>query len=429
MRNVSRLGAALALLIAAGPALATNGMRMTGFGPVQNSMGGTGVGATLDANAVVSNPAGLSELGARLDVGATWFKPTVEYRATESQLPPGFGGAVVAQPDATISSKRGGSFIPAVAVSLPMSPDWTFGLGLTGTAGMGVDYPANLYGGRTLSSYMQARLAPGLAWKLAPSLSLGVALNVMMAQMRFDVAGGLGQQPHDTATSYGYGLTVGLKFRPIEQLAIGLAYETKSTFQQFTFKIPAHGGVDPATFAPVQLPGGEDRLRFDQPPVLTLGIAVTPWEALVLAADLEWIRWTETNGRDQPEYTAGAAYTGSLPWNLNWSDQLVLKIGAQVQATKALKIRAGYNYGKMPLDPDRAFENIAFPAIAEYHLSLGAGYDVTPAVTILAGLTYSPKATLQGRNPLYPAQGGQAIASYQSKMSQIAVDLGASWRF
>ena len=43
--RMMHLAAALALAIAT-PAHATNGMRMIGFGPVQNSMGGVGVGAT-----------------------------------------------------------------------------------------------------------------------------------------------------------------------------------------------------------------------------------------------------------------------------------------------------------------------------------------------------------------------------------------------
>ncbi len=73
---------ALALAIALSPsARATNGMRMIGFGPVQNSMGGVGVGATLDASAVASNPAGLTELGSRFDLAVGWFKPTVSHSA------------------------------------------------------------------------------------------------------------------------------------------------------------------------------------------------------------------------------------------------------------------------------------------------------------------------------------------------------------
>ncbi len=55
MRFMKIPAAVLLALAIATPAHATNGMRMIGFGPVQNSMGGVGVGATLDAASVLSN--------------------------------------------------------------------------------------------------------------------------------------------------------------------------------------------------------------------------------------------------------------------------------------------------------------------------------------------------------------------------------------
>ena len=111
--RMMRFAAALALAIAT-PAHATNGMRMIGFGPVQNSMGGVGVGATLDAASVLSNPAGMSELGGRVDFGATYFMPTVKYSAT------GIAPGIVANDGATIESDRGASPIPAFGLVIPI---------------------------------------------------------------------------------------------------------------------------------------------------------------------------------------------------------------------------------------------------------------------------------------------------------------------
>ena len=58
---------------------------------------------------------------------------------------------------------------------------------------------------------------------------------------------------------------------------------------------------------------------------------------------------------------------------------------------------------------------------------LGAGYDFGH-LTVNAGGTYSPKATLSGSNAAYPANGGQAIQSYTTSMSQFALDAGIIWR-
>jgi long-chain fatty acid transport protein len=408
---------------------ATNGMRLPGFGPVQNSMGGIGVGATLDGASIVSNPAGLADLERRIDASLTWFKPTVSYQATESPLPAGFGGAVVARPNATIDSNRGASPIPLVVGVIPLSERLRVGIGATGIAGLGVDYPVNLYGGRTYTSYLQGRITPAVAYRINDVLAAGVTLNGMVAQMKYDVASGFGQQPHDTSTALGIGVTIGVKINPIKQLTLGAAYETKSFFQDFSFNIPAHAGVDPATFQPVQFPAGTDKLTFNQPQVVTLGASVTPIPVLLFAADLEWINWSSTNGPNKPAYSSNAATTGAQPFDLNWKNQWVVKLGAQVAATPRFRVRAGWNYGKNPLDASRAFENIAFPAIAEHHIQFGAGYDVLEKLTVNLAGTIAPKVTQSGANAAYPAQGGQAIASYTTQMSQYQIDGGIAWRF
>lgn len=406
------------------PASATNGMRMPGFGPVQGSMGGVGVGATLDACSLASNPAGLTGLEARVDVAGSWFMPSVDYVATEPQ---GLGHMVVGQPGVKLDSRRGGSPIPTLAGVIPLGHGLTAGVGAFAVSGMGVDYAQNLYGGETTTSYMQLRVVPALAWKANDLVSVGLGLNLMGAQMSWNVASGFGQQPHDTATSLGLGATLGVKVTPSPMLSFGLAYETKSFFQDFSFEIPAHQGVNPVTFQPVSIPAGTDKLTFHQPMNVSFGVAVTPNDLLVFAADVQWINWVDTNGNHLPAFSSDPNATGAMPWDMAWKNQWVFKLGAQVTPMPGLKLRAGYNYGQMPLQPGRAFENLAFPAVSEHHLTLGGGYDLGKA-TINAGVTWSPRAEISGSNPGFPAQGGQAIASYTTGMSQLAVDLGFSWR-
>jgi long-chain fatty acid transport protein len=403
----------LLLAAIAMPALATNGMRMTGFGAVQNGMGGTGTALALDSATIVTNPAGLSDLDRRVDASLTWFQPKVDYRAT---------GAASGQ---TQDSKRGGSPVPTLGLVMPLGGGFTAGVGAFGTAGMGVDYGADLFGSTLLTSYMQLRVAPAMAWKVG-DVSLGVALNLAWAQMKFGAASAMGQVPHDSASSLGYGATVGLKYRPVSTLAIGLSYETKTTFQDFAWNVAAHTIViDPTTSPPTtaNVPGGKDKMAFDQPAVLAAGVAWKVLPVLALAADVEWINWSATNGRNQPRWTNNTQLTGSMPFDLNWSDQVVLKLGAEWALSPSWKVRAGYNYGRQPLDKSRAFENIAFPAIAEHHGSLGLGWEVSPALTVNVAGTYSPTSKLTGANL------SQGIASNETSMSQVAVDLGLGWRF
>lgn len=416
---------AAALCLAAGAASATNGMRMTGFGPVHESMGGAGAAATLDGAAMLYNPAGLAWQRGELQLGGSWFVPNVRYYGIESQMPPGFTGAVIARPGSTMESRRGGSPIPTLTFVYPVAPDLVLGLGAFGVSGMGVDYAQNLYGGGTYTSYLQARLTPSLAYRINDMVAVGLTVNAMLAQMKWDVAAGFGQQLHDTATSPGIGATIGVKVVPAPWISLGAAYETKSWFSDYSFDVPAHNGVNPATFQPVPIPAATDKLTFHQPMSATVGFALTPVDAFLIAGDVQWIDWSDTNGPHRPGFSANDS--GSMPWNLAWSDQWVFKVGAQVKVLPGLRARAGYNYGKMPLEASRAFENLAFPAVSEHHLSAGLGYDIG-SFTVNASGMWSPRTTLSGANATYPAQGGQAIQAYSTSMSQYSLGLGVSYR-
>lgn len=414
MKISLRIAAAAAALAAAAPAAATNGMRMIGFGSVQSSMGGASVAAPLDASTIITNPAGLGALDRRLDVSGTGFSPTVKYSANG------------AASGSTVESDRPMDFIPTLGAVYRTTDRLTLGVAFLGTTGMGVDYGADLYGSTTKTSYLNMRLAPAVAFKVTDRLSVGAAANLQYAQMEYAVGGAMGMPPRDAAGAFGYGATLGLTYRAPENVTLGVAYETKSSFQDFEFDVPAHdlvvgfdGGGNPIVFP---IPGGTEKLDFDQPDVLTVGAAFRPVEPLLVATDVQWIRWSRTNGDGLPVFASDPMTTGAQTWSMGWSDQFVFKVGAAFDVSKQLQVRAGYNYGKSPLDAGRAFENIAFPAIAEHHFTLGGGYALG-TVTLNAAVVYSPEAKLAGSNP------DQFIASYETKMSQLAFDLGASWKF
>jgi long-chain fatty acid transport protein len=384
----------IAAIFIATSAHATNGMRMIGFGPVQDSMGGVSVGLPLDAASILTNPAGMSDLSGRIDFGASYFKPSVDYKAT--------GGAN----GATIDSDRGASPVPAFGLIIPLSEKFRFGIGAYGVAGMGVDYPANLYGSVTYTSYSQMRFAPAFSYKINDVVSVGATVNIMYATMEFNVANQppANQLPHMGASSFGYGATLGVLIKPVDFFQIGLAYETKSTFQDFSFNTA----------------NGVDKLEFNQPQTATLGFGVKPIKDLSIGFDVQWIRWSETNGFNLPKYSANS---GAMPWNLDWSDQFVYKVGVQYMVHPMVVLRAGYNYGKMPLNSDRAFENIAFPAVSEHHITAGIGVNFTKQLTLNIGGMYSPTAKISGSNPT------QYISSYEAEMSQYSIDMGVSYTF
>jgi long-chain fatty acid transport protein len=348
----------------------------------------------------------------------------VKYSATG--IDAGAGNMLVNQPGATFESSRGGSPVPAFGLVFPVAEDWSFGIGAYGVAGMGVDYAQNLYSSTTFTSYSQMRFTPGVAWKPMKMLSVGLTLNVMWATTEWNVASAFGQAPHDTAGSFGLGGTIGVKVQPIEMLTIGAAFETTSFFQDFAYNTGMRPNPFGSTLPP--LPGGVDKLTFNQPCVVTVGASVRPLDMLLVAVDLEWINWPATNGANKPSFSQNAS--GAMPWNMNWSSQFVFKLGVQVTPLEWLALRAGYNYGKNPLDPNQAFENIAFPALAENHITLGAGFNLGKHVVINVGGMYAPSTSITGSNPGNPLAGqGQGISTYTATMTQVGIDGGLAYKF
>ncbi len=384
------------MLLAVSNAFATNGMRMIGFGPVQDSMGGASAGVNLDAASILTNPAGIQSLGSRVDFGASYFVPTVK---TETATGTEF------------TSDKKASPVPAFGMVVPLNADMTFGLGAYGVSGMGVDYDLGTsYGGLLYTNYTNMRFAPGLSYKINDMVSVGGTLNLMYATMEYSMNGGsdfgYAQIVDMSSSSFGYGATIGVTVKPIEMLTIGLVYETTSKFQDFKFNQYISGmGTDRNT------------LTFDQPMNATIGFGLKPIAGLVIAFDVQWIKWSETNGNDLPEYTGSA--TGDQSFDMQWDDQIIYKLGLQYEVMPILKVRAGVNYGKMPLSDanDAALQaNLFFPAVSEWHYTAGIGVKLTEKLAVDLGYMYSPEAKID-------------TIIGETKMTQYSLDMGIAYNF
>ncbi|MCJ7729136.1 MAG: TonB-dependent receptor [Sedimentisphaerales bacterium] len=385
------------VLAITGSAYGTNGMRVIGVGPIQRSMGGASVALPLDAATTITNPAGLSELQKRLDIGATYFSPDVSYKAHSN-----FG--MITNDNSTVSSDTGGCTMPSIGLALPIDEIWSFGLGAYGVCGMGVDYKSNLYNNITYTEYGFMKIAPAIAQRFGERLSLGVALNLDCAQMEYE-AGTTSEVSHNNGKEYGLGFTAGAIYKLTDTVTLGLAYESKQAFSDFEFNTT----------------GGKDKLSLDQPQNITLGVGLRPAERVRIAFDVAWIDWPQTIGKNKPVYSKNSS--GAAPWNMNWDEQYVYKVGLEYDLSEKVKLRAGYNYGKNPLDSSRAFENISFPAIAEHHITAGAGIMLKKNLALNIGFMYAPRVSFDTGN------SAQYIDSATTKMSQYSIDIGLSYTF
>jgi long-chain fatty acid transport protein len=403
---MKRLSLVLALGLAALPAHATNGLRMTAFSPVNASMGGAGVAVGVDSSALVLNPATLADLDARVDFGAAYFPTTVTYSATDSYIGTGvpqlegLGRIIVNQPNVTLTSDFPPVPIPNIGLVIPLAKDWRLGVGMAAMAGVGADYAANLFSSTVQTTYFNFRFPIGVSWQVLDMLSVGATANGSWALLGYSLGASVGLPPHPVASSFGAGFTLGAKLKALPFLSVGAAYESPTWFKPFKYNI---GPSNPLNALPAPLPGGQEELEFNLPWSGTLGLEAEMLDGvLMLVGDAQFIAWSTTLGKNQPAFVNGSATPTSqfFPFSTNWSDQWVYKIGAQVKATDWLKLRAGFNYGKAPLDPNQALENIAFPALVETHITVGAGLQVSKSIALNLASVIGLKKEMSGTGNL-----------------------------
>jgi long-chain fatty acid transport protein len=384
----------IATLFTAPVVLATNGTNMTGVSAQSVALGGTGVAAYYGAENVIINPALIGKgKGTEFSFGGTLFKPSVSND--------GLGGSVMGSASTRANSSADTFVIPSVSLTSRISDTLSFGIGMYGTSGMGVNYKnATGASGNLMSAQSQLqiiRIVPTIAYNTA---NAGVGFSPIIQYGALDVnynMGGMGAGAPGVPTGgftnigsgvssdLGYGFTLGGYYDLSKQFTIGAAYtssiDMKYKNQLSTASAPfATLGMIPTAFS--------DNLA--QPAEIKVGAAYTMGN-IMLMGDLKQIRWSEAKGYK----------------DFNWQDQNVIALGLKYSGT-GYWLGVGYNKADNPIKAMAAnlttggttngatinmFNNMFFPATTESHFSFGGGYDLTKNVSLDAAVVYAPEVT------------------------------------
>ncbi len=328
-----RLAVAVTLGLLSAQALATNGDQMLGVSAMQWGMAGAHTAAPQDSSTVLTNPAGLADLSMQ------------EFRAD-------FGFGVLNPPRKANNQESDSDYylMPAGALAYRPNQKLTFGMGMAGLSGMGVDFPdtmPGLAGNQAIVTTKQFyKIAPGVGFRVNEQLSLGAALNIDYQSLA--LSNPMFQLPQNQV--YGYGATFGLTYKPNPKFTIGASYTTKQRMDEFKWNTGA------GTYA----------MTMDSPPILSLGVAFKPAPGLLIEADIKHIAFSEV--LDKVDFRTPG---GNTQMNFGWSDQTVFAIGVQKQLNPKTTVRAGFNYGESPIGPEDVDNNIGSLAVTEKHLTLG----------------------------------------------------------
>jgi long-chain fatty acid transport protein len=398
----------------AGPAWATNGMNMEGYGPISTGMGGASQAFDHGTAALAQNPAtlALGGAGARLDVALGVLGPHV----TSSLAGAG-----------SVDSQGTSYTMPALGY-VRRSGALTYGIGVFAQGGMGTEYEANTFLAAGSGQPVRSELGVGrfmlpLAYQVTPDLAVGGTLDYMWAGLDLRLAasgaqlgqlvtaaGGnlgaalpaLGGAPWaridfsnsndftGAAKATGWAGKIGVVYRANSAVMLGASYQLKSSLKDME---TAANGATLSAAGGFTDSGRLTVVDFQWPAMIALGAAWQATPALLVAADVKSIGWSDVMKDFKMRYdSAGIGGSVSFALPQNWKDQTVVNIGAAWRATPQLTLRAGLNLADNPI-PD-TYVNALFPATVKSHITAGMGYQFSPASEFNGSLTVAPSSKI-----------------------------------
>jgi long-chain fatty acid transport protein len=393
MKTAQTLGKLIALsLIASATLHATNGDQLIAVGAKARGMGGTGIAVSHGAESSLGNGAMITSVeGTEIDFGGTIFLPDIATQITSPfGLPP--------QPNFTSDADT--NMIPEVSIAHKINENWYIGVGMWGTAGLGVDYSNATFnpaigqlGNFQMVTNLQllqfgvpiAYKTEGLSLAVTPVMQYG-NLDINYQAPQYDAMGnpiGFDSNGAGLAQDFGFGYNLGIAYDFAAQgmagLTLGATYKSSIEMDykhQLTTAIkpflnPMLGANDP-------LAAITDTL--EQPSEYGVGLAYVMGQH-TFAFDYKNIQWSDAKGYQ----------------DFGWEDQDVYAFGYQyTQDNWAL--RAGYNYADSTVvegvDSRLNFFNLlGFPATAQSHYTLGGSYGITEAFSVDLAYVYAPTTT------------------------------------
>ena len=419
-------------------AFATNGMFMIGFGANEIGMGGAGVAFAQDAISSATNPATLKMVGNQANVDVGFFSPRAQATlgGITEKSNVGLGG------DESAPWFNNFYVMPALGYS-KQDGRWAYGFNFVPVGGGGSRYVQNLYdlnqnathtptGGTdtgTLGvSLLVAQFNPTIAYAFNRHNNFGASLVVGM--QRF-VAYGLGNfitfttsQNANHLTNQGEDWSAGLGLRlgwtgqylRHNRLTLGVSGTTKvymTRFHDYSELFAGNGS-------------------FDTPANLIGGAAFKLTKRATVALDIERYFYANVPAVANPgPNTSGPPYPVSKSVNalglaqglgFGWGDQTVYKLGLNYVINRKWTARAGWNYGKSPINEATQIAfNIVAPATTQNHLTLGGSYRQSKHLEW--DFAYMHAFTFKQYGPTYIGNEGEI------QMQQDSMDVEMSYKF
>ena len=391
-------------------ALASGGYFVLGYGPYAGQSAGTSTATGFDTFFGASNPAKLSEVGDRLDLGVLVFMPYRRITRTGSGTPFDFQ-----------SKSRNDLFvIPDGGYASRINDRWSWGVTAYANGGLNTEYhgdtgipntnnnpgrcgdrPGNFFGGCGEVGFdlLQQVVAPTLSYRFAPGHSFGIS--PLLAYQQFRAYGlqafeGASRSPSEVSnqgfeSAFGAGVRVGWLGRLRPWLDVGATYATKVYMEDFD----DYRGL---------LAGG----NFDIPANFSIGAALKD-ENLTLAFDVHRIFFGSVpalgNGvLDTLQDPVGKPRGSKSGSGFNWRNQTNYRVALTWHATSKLDLRAGFAYSRLA-QADTSVDTASFSMLApnpQLNLTTGFSYRLHQNTEVHFAYGHYARGEYEGDSAIFP---------------------------
>jgi len=309
------------LLIVATTLHAKNGDNLIGIGAKARGMGGTSIAVSHGADSILGNNSLITTVkGTEISVGGTLLIPTISSKLTLATSSPSH------------TSDTSTNVLPQVSIAHKINDNWYIGVGIYGTAGMGVDYSKIVDNGSKnfsmLTNLQLFQLAMPIAYKNSGfSISATPVVQYGKFQISFDTSsyggGNIGSgSAQDTGFGYNIGLAYDFSKSGINGLSFGAIYKSSINMSYGTQISTAMVGLNRLPLK-TSLPTIDE---LAQPSEYGVGLSYKI-DKSTLALDYRKISWSSAKGYS----------------DFGWIDSNVYAVGYEF-AQDSWIARVGYNY-------------------------------------------------------------------------------------
>ena len=399
---------------------ATNGDNLIGVGTKARGMGGAGIAVSHCAESTLHNPALITcTKGTSISFGGTIFMPDMSAK---------MGQASSHDSDADMN------IIPSVAISHKLNDNWYLGIGMWGTAGMGVDYrnakqtPTDSGNMHMVSNLQLMQFAPSVAYR-SGNFGMAVTSIIQYGALDINYQGFDGKNIGDgVAQDLGFGFNLGGYYDVANGLTLGAVYKSKIDME---YKNQLSNATQP--FVDFGIFSQTMGNHLEQPAQIGMGIGYEV-DKHTFAFDYKQIKWGDAKGYK----------------DFGWENQNVYAVGYQYKADK-WRGRLGYNYAKQPIGEAQSgpavikagsyaqaggnalnlFNLLGFPATSEKHYTIGGGYEFTDNFYIDMAYVYAPKTTttMKTITGLNPQNGDMYTGDSSVNHAESSLSFQLSYRF